>query len=109
MENYDINFDKEYIGVLKMGQVTTTGDSQGKIYQERDYKDISEEKVKDAFSRFEGEIDQVPPMVSAVRIGGKRLYRLARKGVTIQSCWPVFPVLLLFTAGKDSGGDLLYC
>lgn len=79
-----VNCDKEYIGVLKLGQTTTTGDSQGEILTKKEYTGISEAAIKEAFSQFVGEIEQVPPMVSALRVGGKRLYQLARKGVTIE-------------------------
>ena len=77
-------FDKEYLGELKLGEVTTTGDSQGDTLRTADYTSIGEEDLKKAFSLFRGEIEQVPPMVSALRIGGKRLYRLARKGIEVE-------------------------
>lgn len=79
-----VNFDKEYIGILKLGQTTHTGDSQGQTLEEKDCLDVGEEKIRTAFSLFEGEIDQVPPMVSALRIKGKRLYRLAHKGIVVK-------------------------
>jgi tRNA pseudouridine55 synthase len=79
-----VNFDKEYIGVLKLGEITTTGDSEGRVVKKASYESINEEKVKDAFSSLEGEIEQVPPMVSALRRGGKRLYSLARKGIVVE-------------------------
>jgi len=78
------NFDKEYLGVLKLGEVTTTGDSQGEITRKGEYKDISREKIKEIFSSFLGEIEQVPPMVSALRLKGKRLYNLARRGIVVE-------------------------
>ena len=77
------NFDKEYLGVLKLGEVTTTGDSQGEVTRREEYKDISQEKIKEIFSLFLGEIEQVPPMVSALRVKGKRLYDLARRGIIV--------------------------
>ncbi len=78
------NYDKEYLGTLKLGEVTLTGDSEGKIIQSRDWQGISLDKIKEVFSRFKGELEQVPPMVSALRKGGKRLYQLARKGIVIE-------------------------
>jgi len=78
------NFDKEYLGVLKLGEVTTTGDSQGEVTSRQEYKDISQEKIKDIFSSFLGETEQVPPMVSALRVKGKRLYDLARRGIVVE-------------------------
>ncbi len=76
--------DKEYLGVLKLGEITTTGDCGGKIIKQQDYSLITEEKIREIFASFEGEMEQVPPMVSAVRVGGKRLYNLARKGITVE-------------------------
>ncbi|MFH1771492.1 MAG: tRNA pseudouridine(55) synthase TruB [Candidatus Omnitrophota bacterium] len=78
------NFDKEYLGVLKLGEITTTGDSEGKVTKKAGYTKITQSNIRDVFSRFEGEIEQVPPMVSAIRIGGKRLYSLARRGIAIE-------------------------
>lgn len=78
------SFDKEYLGVLKLGEITTTGDCGGEVIKKQDYSSITEEKIRKAFSLFEGETEQVPPMVSAIRVGGKRLYALARKGITIE-------------------------
>ncbi len=79
-----VKFDKEYSGIMKLGEVTSTGDSQGEIVKKDDYTGISEEEIRKSFSLFEGEIEQVPPMVSALRIKGKRLYDLARKGIVVQ-------------------------
>jgi tRNA pseudouridine55 synthase len=78
-----VGFDKEYFGILKLGEVTTTCDSQGDVVKTGDVSLATEEKIREAFSRFVGDIDQIPPMVSALRIKGKRLYKLARKGITV--------------------------
>lgn len=79
-----VEFVKEYLGVLKLGEVTSTGDSQGQIVSTGDYSSIDNEQVQKAFGHFKGEIEQVPPMVSAIRLGGKRLYKLARRGVVVR-------------------------
>ncbi len=79
-----VEFRKEYIGVLKLGETTTTGDSEGKILRKSSYDDITEDKINLVFKDFLGEIEQIPPMVSAKRIEGKRLYSLARRGITIE-------------------------
>lgn len=78
-----VHFDKEYVGILKLGEVTSTGDAQGEILRSADFRNLSEEKINEAFTSFLGEIEQVPPMVSALRVKGKRLYDLARKGLTV--------------------------
>ncbi len=78
------SLDKEYLGTMKLGETTTTGDSEGRIIKTRPFEDISEEKIKEVFFSFCGEIEQIPPMMSAKRIGGKRLYKLARRGIIIE-------------------------
>lgn len=77
-------FDKEYLGVLKLGEVTTTGDAQGKVIRKAEYQGISPERIEKVFSSFLGDIEQVPPMVSALRVKGKRLYDLARRGIVVE-------------------------
>lgn len=72
--------DKEYEAVLTLGRKTGTGDAEGKTLFESDVSMITEEDVRRVFKSFEGEIEQVPPMVSALRYKGERLYELARKG-----------------------------
>ncbi len=78
------NCDKEYLGVLKLGEVTTTGDSQGAVTKICDYAKVSQEEIRKAFAVFKGDIEQIPPMVSALRVKGKRLYDLARKGIVVK-------------------------
>lgn len=72
--------DKKYEAVMVLGRKTDTGDAEGKTLGENDCRDITEEGIKGAFKNFEGETEQVPPMVSAIRHKGKRLYELARRG-----------------------------
>lgn len=78
------DFDKEYMGILKLGEVTSTGDSQGKILKKSEFKHIDIKTIEKAFSCFVGDIEQIPPMVSALRVKGKRLYDLARRGITVK-------------------------
>ncbi|MCR4586424.1 MAG: tRNA pseudouridine(55) synthase TruB [Lachnospiraceae bacterium] len=74
---------KEYICVMQLGVSTDTEDMSGKILKSCD--DIpDEERVREAVSSFIGEIDQIPPMYSAIKQGGKRLYELAREGKTVE-------------------------
>ena len=75
--------DKEYCAAFRLGERTDTGDSTGKIL-ERDDVSISRETLEAALKGFQGEIEQIPPMVSAVSVGGKRLYELARKGIEVE-------------------------
>ena len=78
-----VSFDKEYIGIMKLGEVTTTGDSQGRLIKKADLQGIDENKIRKTFAKFIGNIQQIPPMVSALRIKGRRLYNLARRGITV--------------------------
>lgn len=77
---------KEYIAGLRLGMSTDTQDITGRIIsKETDIPD--EPEVRIAIERFRGELEQIPPMYSAVKIGGKKLYELARKGESIE-CKP---------------------
>ena len=76
--------DKVYEGVLRLGLETDSYDLDGKVVAERAVPDISEEQLRQAFARMTGAIEQVPPMVSAVKVGGERLYRRARKGEVVE-------------------------
>ncbi|MCD6228828.1 MAG: tRNA pseudouridine(55) synthase TruB [Candidatus Omnitrophota bacterium] len=79
-----VDFDKEYQGIMKLGEATTTGDAQGEVVKRESVENLKESAVKEVFPSFVGEIEQVPPMVSAIRIGGKRLYKLARRGIVVE-------------------------
>ncbi|MDE1921154.1 MAG: tRNA pseudouridine(55) synthase TruB [Candidatus Omnitrophica bacterium] len=76
-------FDKSYRATLKLGLKTTTADITGQPLLERPYGGITEETIRRTFLQFTGDIDQKPPMVSAVKHQGERLYRIARQGKTV--------------------------
>lgn len=76
-------YDKEYIAGLKLGVVTNTQDTTGEV-MERYPVSVDRTQVEQILSRFTGEIDQIPPMYSAIKIGGKKLYELARKGKEVE-------------------------
>lgn len=76
--------DKIYHAKFKIGIKTDTGDITGKITQENSEKKIDKADIENAIPLFRGEIEQIPPMYSAVSVGGKRLYELARKGIEIE-------------------------
>ena len=78
-----VHFDKEYEATLRLGTVTTTGDSQGKILAEKDTSGLAASAVEKVCVSFIGERQQVPPMVSAIKHKGKRLYELARRGIEV--------------------------
>lgn len=78
-EYLDVDF-KTYRCTMKLGIITDTQDIWGEVIERRSTDGITEETVRDAFAGFKGYIDQLPPMYSAVRINGKRLYEYARAG-----------------------------
>ena len=75
--------DKEYEAVLLLGQVTDTQDCSGTILEEHPVT-VSEAAVREAVQSFVGAYDQVPPMYSALKVNGKKLYQLARKGKSVE-------------------------
>lgn len=77
------DFDKEYSATLTLGLATSTGDKHGKIIRELPYLHITKDDVLQAFKEFIGQKEQVPPMVSALRFKGRRLYQLARRGLDV--------------------------
>lgn len=75
---------KSYTAGFKLGVVTDTQDIWGKVLKEFDTTGINSEILQKAIQNFKGEIMQMPPMFSAVSIGGKRLYDLARQGIEVK-------------------------
>ncbi len=75
--------DKEYIAGLKLGVVTNTQDTTGEVLEERPV-DVTGERLRGVLAQFTGDIEQVPPMYSAIKINGKKLYELARKGKEVE-------------------------
>lgn len=77
--------DKEYVGTLTLGKTTNTQDAEGEAVEERPVPDdLTLDQVKAAFDTLRGDFYQMPPMVSAVKIGGVPLYKLARKGQEVE-------------------------
>lgn len=75
--------DKRYLATFKLGQTTDTLDAEGTVTSEKPVN-VTEAQVREAVAKFVGTIDQTPPMYSAKKIEGQRLYELARQGVTIE-------------------------
>ncbi len=75
--------EKEYIAGLRLGLVTNTQDTSGEALESRPV-DVTREQLEAVLKQFTGRIQQIPPMYSAVKIGGKKLYELARKGQEIE-------------------------
>lgn len=83
LSNTFLNDDKEYIAKLYFGKSTDTQDSRGKVVEEKTIESLDIEVIKKALENFKGEIEQIPPMVSAIKHKGKKLYELARFGKTV--------------------------
>ncbi|MCA9401007.1 MAG: tRNA pseudouridine(55) synthase TruB [Candidatus Omnitrophica bacterium] len=79
-----VNTDKAYRATLLLGQTTDSADIQGEVIQQNPIDRITPEQVRNAFACFQGELQQIPPMYSALKYKGKKLYELARQGITVQ-------------------------
>lgn len=84
LSEYLTRLDKVYEGYLRFGVVTDSYDMDGAVLEENPVPDLDLEAIQKAFDSLTGAIEQVPPMVSAVKVGGKRLYKMARKGETVE-------------------------
>ena len=89
--NFLPDTDKEYVASFRLGERRDTGDITGEVV-ERSPAPVALEALEAALPQFRGEILQVPPMYSAVSVGGKRLYELARKGLEVER--PARPVTI---------------
>ena len=84
MMEYLVSGSKQYKAQITFGVETTTYDKLGEIIQTKKVKQITYKDLLDITDRFIGEIEQIPPMFSALKYKGKRLYELARKGITVK-------------------------
>ena len=75
--------EKEYVAGLRLGLVTNTQDTSGETLEEHPVS-VTQEALEQVLEQFRGEIEQVPPMYSAIKINGKKLYELARKGREVE-------------------------
>ena len=82
--NYLVDGRKRYTAVIKLGVVTTTDDAEGTVVSEQPVPDLAETELQAVLSTFTGVIEQTPPMYSAIQVGGRRLYDLARQGVSLE-------------------------
>jgi tRNA pseudouridine55 synthase len=84
LSDYLMSGDKEYICELVLGQSTDTQDSYGVVADKADSVNVSREGIINVLKEFEGEQMQVPPMYSAVKLNGKKLYEYARQNITVE-------------------------
>jgi tRNA pseudouridine55 synthase len=83
LSQYILDKDKEYIGELKLGVSTDTYDSEGQITKKRQVN-VTEDLIIDEIKSFQGEIMQIPPIYSALKVRGKKLYEYAREGLDVE-------------------------
>jgi tRNA pseudouridine55 synthase len=76
--------DKAYSGVMRLGRTTTTQDRDGEILEEKPWDQVTREQVEAEMATLTGDLFQTPPMVSAIKVDGVPLYKLARKGQEIE-------------------------
>lgn len=79
-----MQLEKEYVAELELGKTTDSFDRTGKILSETEVGQLAETEIQGVCAQFEGETLQTPPMYSALKINGQRLYELARKGITVE-------------------------
>jgi tRNA pseudouridine55 synthase len=80
LSQYLLEADKEYLLIAKLGETTDTQDASGKILETKNWQGVTREDIQRAIQQFIGEIEQTPPMYSACKHNGQRLYKLAREG-----------------------------
>lgn len=84
ISKYLLNADKQYEVTALLGTTTDTGDADGAVLETRDASSITDEAIVYAIQELTGAIEQIPPMVSAIKHQGTRLYKLARQGVEVE-------------------------
>jgi len=84
LSEYLTGLDKVYEGYMRLGVISDSHDMDGQVTEERTVPSLTLAEIQTILDRFTGQIEQVPPMVSAVKVGGQRLYKLARKGETVE-------------------------
>lgn len=84
LSKYLIEHDKEYEVTLKLGIKTDTADIEGNILEEKQVQNISIEQIEETLKSFEGKQEQYPPMYSAIKVNGKKLYEYARNGEKVE-------------------------
>lgn len=84
LSKYLINHDKEYIATIKLGVKTDTADIEGTVIEEKKVPLFTEKQIMNALESLKGKQKQIPPMYSAIKINGKKLYEYARSGESVE-------------------------
>ena len=98
-----LTHDKAYRATIRLGMRTATDDLEGEVLSQQDASWLTQEKVQSLLPQFEGKIEQIPPSYSAIQVGGKRLYELARAGETIEAPMRTVEVHRIEVLGWRSG------
>ena len=96
--------EKQYLAELTLGIVTDTQDISGEVLK-RNEVSLSEEEIRDAIMSFVGDIEQIPPMYSAIKVDGKKLYELAREGKTVELASRPVTIFGIDIQSVDLGSD----
>jgi len=84
VSNYLLDADKRYHFTCQLGAISNTGDAEGEIIQHHDVPAMDEQSIEHVLQSFRGVIEQIPPMFSALKHKGERLYDLARQGIEVE-------------------------
>jgi tRNA pseudouridine55 synthase len=79
-----LDADKHYWVACRFGERTTTADAEGEVVETRPVQGLTQRRLRQALEKFTGDIEQIPPMYSAVKHQGQRLYKLARQGLEVE-------------------------
>ena len=103
-----LHAEKGYVARVKLGEISSTGDAEGEIV-ERHPVDVTAEALEEAVAAFLGEIVQIPPMYSALKVNGKCLYQLARQGETVERAPRTVTVREIAASDFDGTSFTLTC
>lgn len=85
LSKYLVEHDKTYIAIIKLGEKTSTGDREGNLLEKKEVqKDLDDDKIIKILNTFLGKQIQTPPIYSAIKLNGKKLYEYAREGKTVE-------------------------
>ena len=84
LSQFLLDADKRYLATFKLGVITDSGDSDGKVLETRAVPEISNAKLESVLENYRGQISQIPSMFSALKVNGQPLYKLARQGIEIE-------------------------
>ncbi|MFQ5470181.1 MAG: tRNA pseudouridine(55) synthase TruB [Gammaproteobacteria bacterium] len=83
MSAFLLEADKRYLVQIKLGEKTSTADAEGEIIERKAVLEVNESRVRQVMDSFRGQIEQIPPMYSAIKQNGQPLYKLARQGISV--------------------------